>query len=163
MLLVSVPIQVVAREEKTVLKKQNTMPLRVSRRGDGEESRSQFPRAFAVKDAFRTGLRRQLIPMNDASALEMFGKTLGIGHVVSMCQEDVGDAANRLQLLHERRDELRRVNQPIACWVSNEVTVAAIRFGRVVSAVIDRLPSLRITPAAILVVVLSSGPYKATV
>ena len=52
--------------------------------------------------------------MNDAAALEMFGVTLGIGHVVPMRQEDVGDAAQRLQLPHERRDELRRVDQPVA-------------------------------------------------
>jgi hypothetical protein len=77
--------------------------------------------------------------MNDASTFEVFGKTLGIGYVVSMRQEYVGNAAKLFQLLHERRNELRRVDQPIACGVSNEVAIAAVRLRRIVAAVIDRL------------------------
>jgi hypothetical protein len=59
----------------------------------------------------------------------MFGVAAGIGHVVSVRQEDVGDATQRLKLLHERRDELGRVDQPVACGVLDEVAVAAIRLG----------------------------------
>src|SRR5438128_2698566 len=77
--------------------------------------------------------------MNDAAATKVLGEALGIGHVVSMRQEDVGDTAKRLQALDQRTEELRRVNQPVAVRVSNEVAVAAIRLRRVVPAVEDRL------------------------
>src|SRR5437660_282910 len=77
--------------------------------------------------------------MNDAAAAEMLGVALGIGHVVSMGQEDVTDAAKRFQLPHERRDKLRRVDQPVARGVAKEVAVAAIGLGRVVAAIEDRL------------------------
>ena len=40
---------------------------------------------------------------------------------------------------HQRRDELGRVDQPVACGVPDEVAVAAIRLRRVVAAVEDRL------------------------
>src|SRR5436190_20425762 len=107
MLPVTVPIQVVARKEEPVLEEKHAMPLSVARRVDGEESRSQLPRPFAIEDDVRPGLRRQLVAMNDAPALEVFCKTLSVGHVVSMRQEDVADAAKRFQLLHQRHDELR--------------------------------------------------------
>src|SRR5438105_4483989 len=113
--------------------------LAVARRRDGEESRCQLPRPIAVENDFRTWLRRQFISVNDAAALEMLGIALGIGHVISVRQEDVGDAAKGLQLLYERRDELGRVNEPISCGVANEVAVSAIRLRGVVPAVEDRL------------------------
>ena len=99
MLLVPVPIQVVAGEEEAVLKEQDAVALRVARRRDGEKAGSQLPRPLAFEDDFRTGLRRQLVSMDDAPAAEMLGVALGIGHVVPVGQEDVGDAAKSLQLL----------------------------------------------------------------
>src|ERR1019366_6820475 len=93
----------------------------------------------AFEDDLRTRLRRQLITMNDATALEVFGEAMGVGHVVSVRQEDMGDAAKGVQLLHQRRDELRRVDQPVPCGVSDEVAVATIRLGRIVPTVEDRL------------------------
>jgi hypothetical protein len=100
-LLVPVPIQVIAREEKTVLKEQNAVTLRVAGRRYRQKTRSQLPRPIAFEDDFGTRLRRQLVTVDDAAALEMFCETLGIGHVVSMGQKDVGDAAQRLKLLHQ--------------------------------------------------------------
>src|SRR5260370_23465691 len=77
--------------------------------------------------------------MNDAATAKMLGVALSIGHIVSVRQEDVANPAQRLQLLHQRRDELGRVDQPVASGVPNEVAVAAIRLGGVVAAVLDRL------------------------
>ena len=139
LLRVPVPIQVVAGEEEALLVEQNAVALRVPRRGDGEEIWSQLPRPLPVENDFRTGLRRQLLPMNDAAAAKMLGVAPGIGHVVPVRQEDVGDAAQRLKLLHERRYELGRVDEPVASGVLDEVAVAAIRLRGVVAAVIDRL------------------------
>src|SRR5713226_4349373 len=102
------------------------MPLRVARRRDGEKTRSRFPGAVAVENEFRIGLRGQFISMNDAATSEMLGVTLGISDVVSVRQKDMSDAAERFQLFHQRRDKFRRVDQPIACGVSDEVAVAAI-------------------------------------
>ena len=63
--------------------------------------------------------------MDDAAASEMFGVTLRIGHVVPVGQEDAGNSPQRLELPYERFQELRRVDQPIASSVPNEVAVAA--------------------------------------
>src|SRR5437660_1068964 len=82
LLPVSVPIQVISREEKTVPEEQDAVALGVARRQDSKKVRSQLPRPSAIKDDFRTGLRRQLLSMNDAPTLEMFGIALGVGHVV---------------------------------------------------------------------------------
>jgi hypothetical protein len=64
--------------------------------------------------------------MDDAAAAEMLGVPPGVGHVVPVRQEDVGDAAQRLQYLHQRDHELGRVDQPVAGGVPDEVAVAAI-------------------------------------
>ena len=72
-------------------------------------------------------------------AAEVLGVAVGVGHVVPVRQEDVGDAAQRLEPPHERGDELRRVDQPVARGVPDEVAVAAVRLRRVVAAVVDRL------------------------
>ena len=78
------------------------------------------PGAFLYKDA------AEQWALNQAWALEMSCEMLGIGHVVSMGQEYVGNTAQRLELLNQRRDELRRVDQPVASAVPDEVAVAAI-------------------------------------
>jgi hypothetical protein len=84
LLRISVPIQVVAGEEEALLEEQNTVSLGVARRRDGDKARCQHPRPLAIENDFGTWLRRQLLPMNDAPAMEMLGVALGIGHVVSM-------------------------------------------------------------------------------
>jgi membrane-bound serine protease (ClpP class) len=76
MLLVPIPIQVVASEEKSVLEQQDAVALRMPRRRNGQETGSQFPRLNAIKDDLRTRLRQQFIPVNDASALEMLSVAL---------------------------------------------------------------------------------------
>ena len=63
----------------------------------------------------------------------------GVGHVVPVRQEDVGDAAQRLKLPHQRGHELGRIDQPVAGGVPDEVAVAAIRLRGVEAAVVDRL------------------------
>ena len=83
----------VAGEKEAVLEEQDAVPLRVAWRGDGEKTWSQLPRPFAIEDDFRTWLRRQFVPMDDAATAKMLGVALGVGHVVSVRQEDVGDAA----------------------------------------------------------------------
>jgi hypothetical protein len=63
---------------------------------------------------------------------------VGVGHVVPVRQEDVPDPAQRFEPPHQRGDELRRVDQPVARRVPDEVAVAAIRLRRVVAAVVHR-------------------------
>src|SRR5437867_11825464 len=104
----------VAGEQITVLEQQDAVTLGVPWRRDGQEVGSQLPRPLALENDFRTGLRRQFISMNDAAAAKMLGVTLGIGHVVSVRQEDVSDTPQRLQLLHQRPDKLGRVDEPVA-------------------------------------------------
>ncbi len=74
---VAVPIQVVPGEEEAVLEQQYAVPLRVAGRRHGEEVGGQLPRSVAVENDFRTGLRRQLVPVDDAPALEVFGEAHG--------------------------------------------------------------------------------------
>src|SRR5712692_537174 len=76
--------------------------------------------------------------MDNATAFEVVGEALRVGHIILMSQEDVGHSAQSLQLSYQRHDELGRVDQPITAWFSNEIAVAAVRFRRVVSTVIDR-------------------------
>ena len=104
----------VAGEEEALLEEQHAVSPGVARRRDGEDARSQLPRSLASEHDFRTGLRRQFLLMDDAAAAEMLGVPLGIGHVVPVRQEDVGDAAQRLKLTHQRGHELGRVDQPVA-------------------------------------------------
>src|SRR5215831_14772045 len=77
--------------------------------------------------------------MNDATTGKMVGIALGICHVVPMRQEDVGDPAESLELVDERSDELRRVDQPVASGMLDEVAVAAIGLGRIVATIEDWL------------------------
>jgi hypothetical protein len=42
-----------------------------------------------------------------------------------MSQKDMGDAAERFQLLNKRSDEFRRINQPVPCGMTDKVAVAA--------------------------------------
>src|SRR5262249_58759033 len=46
---ISVPIQMVTREEEALAQEQNTMPLGVARRRDCEEAWRQFPRPFPIE------------------------------------------------------------------------------------------------------------------
>src|SRR5262249_39827568 len=136
---VTVPSQMVAGEEEALLEEQRTVSPGVARREDGENAGSQLPRSLAVENDLRIGLRREFLPMNDAAAAEMLGVPPGVGHVVTVRQEDVGDAAQRLKLLHQRGHEFGRVDQPVASGVLEEVAVAAIRLRGVEAAVRDRL------------------------
>ena len=77
--------------------------------------------------------------MNNAATAKMLGVPLCVGHVVSVRQEDVSDAAQSFQLPDQGGHKLGRVDQPVAGGVSKEVAVAAIRLRRIVAAVIDRL------------------------
>ena len=87
----------VAGEQEAVLEEQDAVARRVARRRDGEEVGGQLPRPLAVEDHFRTGLRRQFVAVDDAAARKVLGVPLGVGHVVAVRQEDVGDAAQRLE------------------------------------------------------------------
>ena len=80
-----------------------------------------------LSQAMRTDrLRRQLSPVDDSVGVEVGGVAVGVGHVVPVGQEDVGDPAQRLQPPHERGDELRGVDQPVAVGVEDEVAVPAV-------------------------------------
>src|SRR5262249_3227759 len=79
---VSVPIQMVAREEEALAQEQHTMPLGVAGRLDCEEAWRQFPRPFPMENDFRAGLRRQFVAMDNAPSAKMLSVALGIGHVV---------------------------------------------------------------------------------
>ena len=71
----------IASEEKSLLVEQDTMAFRVARRRNGQKPRSQLPRPFAFENDFRTGLRRQFIPMNNTAGAIMLGITLSVlGH-----------------------------------------------------------------------------------
>src|SRR5579872_802378 len=96
----------VAGEKESVLKEEDAMALRMSWRGDDEKSWCQFPRPLAFEDCFRTWLRRQFVSMDDAATAKMLGVALRIGHVVPVRQEDVSNAAQCLQPLHQGRDKL---------------------------------------------------------
>ena len=54
---VTVPIEMVAGEKESVLHEQDAMSLRVTCRGDGDETRNQFPRPSTVENHLRTWLR----------------------------------------------------------------------------------------------------------
>src|SRR6266478_6448775 len=112
--LISVPIQVVAGKEETVLKEQNTVAGGVARCWDRKKIRSQCPWAGSIQHDFGTRLGGQLMAMDNATALELLGKTFRLGHIILMSQEDVGHTAQSLQLSYQRHDELGRVDQPIA-------------------------------------------------
>jgi len=52
--------------------------------------------------------------VNDAAGVEVSGVAVGVGHVVPVRQKDVPDPAQRFQPPHQRGDELRGVDQPVA-------------------------------------------------
>src|SRR5688500_10846976 len=97
----------IAREEKSVVKQKDAVSFGVAWRRNGEETRGQLPWPIAIENDFCVWLRGQLIPVNNAAAAEMFGETISISHVISMREEDIGDAAESLQLLDKGRNKLR--------------------------------------------------------
>ena len=138
-LLVAVPGQVVAGEEEAIVEQQDAVALRCGPASGWRGSRGPAP----------TGRRRRGPPPHRAAttssvrwmmrrAPKCCGVAVGVGHVVPVGQEDVGDAAQRLQPPHQRRQELRRVDQPVAGRVADEVAVAAVGLRRVEAAVVDR-------------------------
>src|ERR1700722_17897988 len=60
LLPVSVPIQMIAGKETTIIEKKYAVPLGVSWCRDGEKSGTQLPRTIAIEHNLSTGLRRQL-------------------------------------------------------------------------------------------------------
>lgn len=77
--------------------------------------------------------------MNDALAAEVSRVAVGIGHIVAMGQEYLGDSAEIGEPLNQPWYELGRVDEPVAGWVMDEVAAAAVRLWRFVPAVIDRI------------------------
>ena len=65
--------------------------------------------------------------MHDALASEALVELLVIGDVVLMRQEHPADAAHRVDPLHERSGEARRVDQDVAAVAPDEIAERAER------------------------------------
>src|SRR5262245_59430953 len=103
---VSIPIEMVAREQKPIPEEQDAMTLRVPGRLNRQKTRCQLPRTIAFENHFSTGLRRQFVAMDDAATSKVLCILFRISHVVPVREKDMGDAAQRLKLPHQRRDKL---------------------------------------------------------
>ena len=76
--------------------------------------------------------------MDKPPAAELPGIELGVGHVVTVGQEDVGHATQGVQLAHEAGQELGRIDEPVAVPVANEIAVAAEGLGGIEAAIKHR-------------------------
>src|SRR5207249_2581496 len=81
------------------------------------------------------GVDFQLV--NDAASAEMTGVLVSVRYVVLMRQENAGHTTERLQPANKLRQELGRIDEPVAPGAPNEVAAAAERFGRGEPAVIN--------------------------
>src|SRR5689334_10691568 len=73
--------------------------------------------------------------MDNPLGPETGGVLLRVGNVVAMGQEDVADAAARLELPRQALDIAWRVDQPVPVGMFDEIAVAAKRFLRIEAAV----------------------------
>src|SRR5438874_1272278 len=105
------------------------MAARVSGRGDDGEVRKELPWFCSVDNDFRAGLRAELIAMDYTFAAKFPGKLSGFGDVITVSKKDVGDPTQFLKLFSQRRNKLRRIDQPIPIRMLEKVTVAAVGFG----------------------------------
>src|SRR5262245_53472954 len=75
--------------------------------------------------------------MDQTRSGEVPGIQLGIGNIVSVRQKDVADAAPGFKTLRQPRQELWRIDEPVATVMTDEVAVAAIGLRRVISAIVN--------------------------
>src|SRR5579871_2272187 len=113
------------------------MALGVAWSGNDEKVVRDLDGFEAIDDDFGGGLGVQFVAVNHSLGAEMEGEALGVGDVVGMRQEDPRQAAPLLDAAHESRQELRRIDEPIAVGPADEVAIAAERLRRVHAAVID--------------------------
>src|SRR5579864_1370369 len=101
------------------------MAARVAGSGNGKEAGSEFDRIGTVDHHLRARLRRQFLAMDDAAARKTGGVFIGLGYVVAVRQEDVRDSAHAVD---QMRQELGRVDEPVALRPLYEVARATVRF-----------------------------------
>src|SRR5438309_6497654 len=111
----------VAGKQKPIRKPQAAVTLGMSGRRDGKEAGSQLDWAFTIEYDLGIGLRLQFQAVNDPPRREVLCVLGRIRDVVLMRQEDMADSAQALQPPNQCRDELRRIDQPVALRVPNEV------------------------------------------
>src|SRR5437899_4412096 len=85
----AVPGQMIAGEQKPVLKQQHAMPFGVTRCGDREHLLSKLDGLFAVQYDFSPRLGGKLATMNDPPGAEMLGKPRRVGHIVAVRQKNM--------------------------------------------------------------------------
>src|SRR5579884_3024485 len=75
--------------------------------------------------------------MDDPCCAKMFSITGGIGHIIFMGQKNGANPSHLLERIDQRPDVARRINQPVAVGMPNEITVAAERLLRIESGIIN--------------------------
>src|SRR5207249_6797672 len=93
-------------------------------------------RGVASDQPFRFWHRLCILFVNDPRRLEVTGISRGVRDIILVAQEDVPDAAHALEGLDQMRDVSRRVDQPIAMLMTNEITVGAERLLRIEAVVV---------------------------
>src|SRR5579863_1484079 len=123
------PPKVVARKQETVAVEQAAMAPRVARGWNGQETGTKLNGIAAVDHHLSAGLRGQFLAMNDTAARKAGGVFVCFSDVVPMRQKDIVNAAHGLEAFDKMREELGRIDQPVAARPLHEITAASERLG----------------------------------
>jgi hypothetical protein len=126
-LLHPTPPQVIAAEQETLAVEQHATPSRVPGSGNDQEVRRNLQRLVAVENDLGIRLGGGLGAMDEALAAKAFGILVCLCDVIAMGQKDGLQATALLEPSHEMRQGFRRVDQPIAVGVPDEIATAAVR------------------------------------
>src|SRR5258708_31526196 len=124
------PGQVIAGEEKRVAVEEDGVPFRVTGRRDHEQvivDRDGGEAGWLTLNGGCPGA--DIVAVQHTRAAEALVELLVVGHVVLMRQEHRLHAAERGDVLHQRRGETRRVDEhvavPLASFTPNQVAKCA--------------------------------------
>jgi hypothetical protein len=115
-------------EEKALVMQHDAMAASMTGSRNNPKARLDFGWCSAVEDDFGIGLRGQVSAMNYPCSAKVVGEPGGVGHIVLVGQKDVANTAQRFEAAHQMPDESRRIYQPVAVGVGDEIAVGAETF-----------------------------------
>ena len=111
--------------------------LSVPRDGNNPELRTKHNGVHALDNPFRARFRISISTVNDSCRAELCCIAPGIGHIVLVRQEDVLYSAHPLEGGNQMAHIARRIDQPIAVGMLNEIAVGAERFFGIEAVVVN--------------------------
>src|SRR4051794_22196097 len=113
------------------------MAARVAGCRDGDEIRAHRDRLEPLEYSLGARLGRKLQLVNDPLGAKTRGVFVSVGDIIAVRQENVADAAALGEAARQVLDKPRRIDQPVATGMLDEVAVPTERLPRVEAAVRD--------------------------